>query len=486
MALYDGFFDGVEGGVHEDGTTKYDREYGGTDFTNYFGQIVGSGVCIHDNPDSFKAEFEGGTLYLRPGYLFIRGYWLANVPGENDDPASYKGYAVTIPATQTGPVAVVAHLNLGQKIIEIETRSVSQAYPDSLVLAIVDASAAEDTRHNTDICGVIDSAGSLSGKIEYAINYINNEIDGKLEQIESDIAEHELKLDAKIAEAQAVVDKIAPPPVGTIKFSASQDVGEEWLRCDGSFVNETDYPELVNLLKKSPYIPPGITELSPFPEIFVSSTNMIYYDSRVWFYYHNDNVLVGISVSGSETKKISVNNAPSSCVISITEGENYCHLHFTPIMINFNLTDNEEGAVSGKVYVDSYTLSCNVVRNFNPNADAITVENISKKISDVPNNTYRYMADNIDSSNRGGTALGIGGKDYSLGGAFTLCDKASWTNASDGSSKYRRFIRYIAYVAFTNDGQLSAEFIQLNHDYKSMTSHDKILVFFYEQHQLFN
>ena len=62
MALYDGFFDGVEDGVHEDGTTKYDREYESADFTNYFGQIVGSGVCIHDNPDSFKAEFEGGTL----------------------------------------------------------------------------------------------------------------------------------------------------------------------------------------------------------------------------------------------------------------------------------------------------------------------------------------------------------------------------------------------------------------------------------------
>lgn len=33
-----------------------------------------------------------------------------------------------------------------------------------------------------------------------------------------------------------------PPPVGTIKYSAV-DPGEEWVKCDGSFVSEDDYPE---------------------------------------------------------------------------------------------------------------------------------------------------------------------------------------------------------------------------------------------------
>ena len=78
MALYDGFFDAVA----DEGTGEYDRAYGPGDFTGYFENIIGSGVCVHNNPDSFKAEYEDGTLYLRPGYLFIRGYWLANKAGE--------------------------------------------------------------------------------------------------------------------------------------------------------------------------------------------------------------------------------------------------------------------------------------------------------------------------------------------------------------------------------------------------------------------
>ncbi len=137
----------------------------------------------------------------------------------------------------TGSMAVVAHLNLGQRLIEIEVRAASQAYPDALVLAIVTADSAEDTRYNTDICGVIDATGELSQKVTWALDYIDTEIDSELEQIGQDIAAQSAKLDAKIEKVSVQVGKIAPPPVGTIKFSVSQDVGKEWLRCDGSFVN---------------------------------------------------------------------------------------------------------------------------------------------------------------------------------------------------------------------------------------------------------
>lgn len=242
MALYDGFFDAVL----DEETGKYDREYGPDDFTGYFANIIGSGVCIHNNPDSFKAEYEDGVLYLRPGYLFIQGHYLANQAGEGE--ANYKGYAITLPANMTGSMAVTAHLNLGQRLIEVETQPVAQSYQDALVLAIVTADAVQDTRHNTDICGVIDTAGGLSGKVEWAINYINTEIDSKLEDIGNDIAAQDARVDAKIEEVQDLVDKIAPPPVGSIKFSASQDVGEEWLRCDGRIISKDEYHELVNLL----------------------------------------------------------------------------------------------------------------------------------------------------------------------------------------------------------------------------------------------
>lgn len=253
MALYDGFFDAVA----DEESGEYDRAYSSGDFTGYFANVIGSGVCVHNNPDSFKAEYEDGTLYLRPGCLFIQGYWLANQAGEGE--ANYKGYAVTLPAGMTGSMAVAAHLNLGQRLIEIQVRDLSQAYPDALVLAIITTNTAEDTRHNTDICGVIDTAGALSGKVEWALNYIDTEIESKLQQVEQDIAAQSAKLDAKIAEVQAVADSIVPPPIGAIKFSASQNVGEEWLKCDGSFINQEDYPELVQALGK---LTPGVEAFS--------------------------------------------------------------------------------------------------------------------------------------------------------------------------------------------------------------------------------
>ena len=296
MALYDGFFDAVA----DEGTGEYDRAYGPVDFTGYFENIIGSGVCIHNNPDSFKAEYEDGTLYLRPGYLFIRGYWLANKAGEGE--ANYKGYAVTLPAGMTGSMAVVAHLNLGQRLIEVEVRPVSQAYPDALVLAIVTAGAAEDTRHNTDLCGVVETAGELSSKVEWALNYIDTEIDGKLQQVEADIAAQDAKLDAKIAEIQAVVDSIVPPPVGSIKFSASQDAGDEWLKCDGSFISESQYPELVAALGK--LTPSGDKfELISDGEIGPQISNGVLYGGRMWVYSYATQKLYGVDVEGAEPIK---------------------------------------------------------------------------------------------------------------------------------------------------------------------------------------
>lgn len=296
MALYDGFFDAVQ----DETTEEYDRAYSSGDFTGYFANVIGSGVCVHDNPDSFKAEYEGSTLYLRPGYLFIQGYWLANKAGEGE--ANYKGYAVTLPTGMTGSMAVVAHLNLGQRLIEIEVRAVSQAYPDALVLAIVTTSTAEDTRHNTDICGVIDTAGELSSKVEWALNYIDTEIESKLQQVEQDIAAQDAKLDAKIAEVQAVADSITPPPIGSIKFSASQNVGEEWLKCDGSFVNEADYPELVEALGK---LTPGGDkfQLISSGEIGPQISNGVVYGGRMWVYSYSTKKLYGVDLAGSTAVK---------------------------------------------------------------------------------------------------------------------------------------------------------------------------------------
>ena len=65
MALFDGFFDSY----YDETTDAYDREYGSDEFTEYFDQMIGSGVCIHKNPDSFKVRLEDGAAIVSPGYL---------------------------------------------------------------------------------------------------------------------------------------------------------------------------------------------------------------------------------------------------------------------------------------------------------------------------------------------------------------------------------------------------------------------------------
>lgn len=286
MAVYDGFFDAVL----DDETGEYDRAYESGDFTGYFEKIIGSGVCVHGNENSFKVRLENGKAVVSPGYLFIQGYWCKN---DAD-------YSIDLPGT--GNYAIAAHLNLGQRMIELKAQSVEQSYPDSLVLAIVSPSSAEDTRHNTDICGVIDTAGALSSKVEWALNYIDTEIESKLAQVEQDIAAQSAKLDLKIAEVQAVADSIVPPPIGSIKFSASQNAGAEWLKCDGSFVNEAQYPELVASLGK--LIPSGDKfQLISSGEIGPQISNGVIYGGKMWVYSYSTKKLYGVDLAGTAAIK---------------------------------------------------------------------------------------------------------------------------------------------------------------------------------------
>ncbi len=291
MALFDGFFDSY----YDAETGLYDREYGADEFAEYFDQMIGSGVCIHKNPDSFKVRLEGGAAVVSPGYLFIQGYWLKN-------DADY-----SVELTGGGPFAIAAHLDLGKRLIDVVPLPVADSYPDCLILALINTpdGTAEDTRYRTDICGVIDAPGGLSEKIEYAINYIDNEAEARLKQIESDMAVQENKIDKKIAEVEAEAIKMAPLPVGAIKFSANPNVGEKWLKCDGRFISHDEYPELVNLLQGlkgglydqkllSTFVPDGDIRLGNFC------------DGYFWTFCPNENKIYRVSLADGSVKTISV------------------------------------------------------------------------------------------------------------------------------------------------------------------------------------
>lgn len=294
MALYDGFFDAVL----DESTGKYDREYSGEDFVGYFENIVGSGVCVYENPDSFRPLWTAQGVLLAPGALFIRGYYLHNRPGPHEDPAEYRGYLV--PLEGEGEQAVLAHLDLAVRRIELLCQPRGQDIPeDSLVLCYADPASGTvaDTRQDPDLCGILDAAGDLSGKVAYAVDYIDNQVEGRLQEAREQIAAKEAELDGKIAQVAAEVEKITPPPVGTVQFTASQNVGPEWLLCDGSFVNEADYPELVAALGK---LSPGV---EAFQEILGEESgqqisNACLWQGALWVYLLQSKTLVGISASG--------------------------------------------------------------------------------------------------------------------------------------------------------------------------------------------
>ena len=301
MAIYTGFFDAA----FDETTGTYDKEYDSTDFTSYFGEIVGSGVCVYGNDDSMRVYYDvaSNRAVVNPGYLFIRGYWL-----KNDGL-----YTVDLSSLPAGTYAIYAELSVGGRSITIgqKPKADPEEYPDALVLAYATIDSAsmatiEDTRSRTDICGLIDSAGNLSVKIEYAINYIDDEIESKLDQIEADLQQKETEIDGKIAEANALIEQIAPPAIGTIKFSASSEIEDGWLKCDGSFITESQYPDLVAALGK--LIPSGDKfQLLSSGEIDPTITNGVLYDGRMWVYSWSSQKLFGVDVDGEQPiKEISI------------------------------------------------------------------------------------------------------------------------------------------------------------------------------------
>lgn len=296
MAVYHGFFDAAI----DVSTGEYDRKYGAEDFTQYFERIVGTGVCVYENPDSLKAFYDssGQKVMVNPGYAFIRGYWL-----KNDGL-----FAIDMRDAAVGDYVILAKLSLSRRVFEIvrENKPTEENYSDELVLAYVtvgeNSSVTVTDNRGETYCPTIDALGSISEKVKWAINYIENEIEAKLDEILSNLEEKSAEIDGKVEEANELISQLSPPAVGTIQFSASQNVGDEWLRCDGSFVNEADYPELVAALGK---LTPSTTQwdILSQEEMGTDITNGVTYNGKVWVYSWAAKKLYGVDVNGEEPIK---------------------------------------------------------------------------------------------------------------------------------------------------------------------------------------
>lgn len=288
--IYDGFFDA------ELTTEGYDRAYDAQDFTAYFAHFIGSGVCVANNADSLLVSFADGAAVVAPGYLFLGGRWLKN------------GADYTIPLT-VGSWAILAQLNTAQRTISLLAAAQGESYPDALCLALVtlDASGTatvQDTRADAALCGVIEAAGALNAKVRYAVDYIDNQVEGRLERAEQSITEEIGRMEQAIAEAEEEVEKLAPPPVGSVKYAAA-DPGEKWLRCDGSFVGDADYPALVALLRKNS---PGTVDLR---QIYSGSmgavlSGTVLYNGALWIYAADTRTISKINVTDGTRTDVAV------------------------------------------------------------------------------------------------------------------------------------------------------------------------------------
>lgn len=295
MAVSSGFFDAVL-----EGSTP-DRSYNSVDFVNYFNHVIGSGVAISDNENSMKVSVSGNTATVAPGYLFIDGYWL-----END-----ADFDISLSAASVGNYAIVARLSKANRTIILRYEPIAEQYQDCLVLATLTKSAVGglnalvDTRADTNLCGTLQSLGSLSDAINAALVSSSDlsaqiaafqvTLDNQSQQIANKFTEVDTIESQKISEANALLASTESPVIGTVQYSA-QTPGSKWLKCDGSYVDGTVYQELVTLLHISEYpLPaPVDTQIATGTE---KVSNFVLIDGCAFYYL----------IRAKELKKIDLN-----------------------------------------------------------------------------------------------------------------------------------------------------------------------------------
>ncbi len=105
-------------------------------------------------------------------------------------------------------------------------------------------------------------------------------------------------------------------PVGAIRFSASGDLGTEWLLCDGSFISQENYPDLVALLGK---LTPGESDLWEAYGGVVGPgvTNSYLYEGVLWAFSITDKKLYGYDGGSKTLKALEVSG---SDVLSVSSG----------------------------------------------------------------------------------------------------------------------------------------------------------------------
>lgn len=128
-----------------------------------------------------------------------------------------------------------------------------------------------------------------------------------------------------------VVDRAVP--IGTIRTSPVQSMGDAWLKCDGSAVTYGNYPQLCQLLRNSTEAVTWSSNAFPTSYSIEKASNPVWFDGR-WIVAVADAsttiwILSAETLDGTWTleKTISANTSTtqfSSVVLRATADDNYC------------------------------------------------------------------------------------------------------------------------------------------------------------------
>lgn len=121
-----------------------------------------------------------------------------------------------------------------------------------------------------------------------------------------------------------MVDRVVP--IGTIRTSPAQSLGDAWLKCDGSAVTYGNYPQLCQLLRNSTETVTWSTNAFPTSYSITKTSSPVYFDGRWIIAAANASTTLWILSAPTIDGEWTVEKTISANVekIDVTADENYC------------------------------------------------------------------------------------------------------------------------------------------------------------------
>lgn len=141
-----------------------------------------------------------------------------------------------------------------------------------------------------------------------------------------------------------MVDRIVP--IGTIRTSPAQSLGDAWLKCDGSAVTYGNYPQLCQLLRNSTETVTWATNAFPTSYSVAKTSNPVYFDGRWIIAAANASTTLWILSAPTIDGEWTVEKTISASVerIDVTADENYCLVAYGTSAAKINVASVEAGS----------------------------------------------------------------------------------------------------------------------------------------------